>query len=383
MVQLKPVVRISNRVLGDDVLNSPIYLSRLENLRFTTQIPGGFGMCSFEIPMRLLDAMQWLEADYFGCDVAVFYGAEVAWEGLLWDFSVDLVTERHEVVALGYWATLAKRVHLSFTKSVTDLDTEIENVLTSEGAWLSSDYSEVRAPAGRSVSVTYDGDETVQEILLRLLEGGDGGSPVTLYDVAVWNDRKVWVYERPTTVEWYVRRRGLQSGHIRGTLGGLWNKVAVRYANEWASGIDGGETPNWSEDATSQARYGVMSTVIQTSGVLASDAANIRADYLARHKDMPKRSELVMSERRALFQPSGASPAGLWQVRAGVNLALVDVPTTASAWDTVPDRLHSFYVIETQYDADSNTLTITPDTEADLLTRQMAAAMVKLGGDVL
>lgn len=160
-----------------------------------------------------------------------------------------------------------------------------------------------------------------------------------------------------STTDYLIMREDTVGGEINlaRSLESLYNKVVARY----------GAGPSYTaaaEDTTSQALYDIRENdpdeLDAGSSASVTIANNVRDLYLSRHKDPLWKTGDISVKRIRDRYGNFVHPA---TVRAGCVIRLVDFPT----FD--PDECRAFYVVRTQYDADSGVLTLSPEIQTDTL----------------
>lgn len=169
------------------------------------------------------------------------------------------------------------------------------------------------------------------------------------YEWCVWEDR--WLIFRPRGSagrHWYVDvskilelQRSLEQ--IRNSAYGVYQDANGRTLRTNTVG-----------DGTSQERYGLIRRGflnVQTTSLGQAQAH--RSAWLTDMANNRARARIEFSE---LYDGSGAQHE-LWSVRAGDRVTMRNLSPTIS---TDIDRIRTFVVGETEYDAAANTLTLTP-----------------------
>lgn len=113
---------------------------QVTGLQFTTQLPGGFGSCSFAVTGAA--ARQW--AIDTGHRVVIWDGKRVAWQG--WIEDIERGSQAVRVQALGPWQTLGQRLIAAASyASYTATDAALKTELLAYGDYVSTDQTNIKS----------------------------------------------------------------------------------------------------------------------------------------------------------------------------------------------------------------------------------------------
>ena len=347
-------------------------------LRFTTQLHGGFGECSFHLAANYGQAWLWYDAFARWKRLQIYEaGWGVVWEGRVED--TELVLGGVNVTALGYWSSLFDYPHMVGTappapqtwnanQTAEDI---IKAVLTASGDLIASDQSNIDDPA---LIIATAGDPyapedmTPAKIIIDLARMGDAATDA-LWWFAVWADRVPHFHAQDASVlDWQVRLEDFVPGGLS------LRKTPSEFASRvYATYLVGG-TKTWTNEASDtdiEADQRRRTYVVPALGEVDAGVATQRRDTeLAARKYIHPQSRFTI---QAVRDSNGLSRP-LWRVRAGDVLRIVDLVPASSGLTTVAlDRLRTFFIRRTAFDADSGTLTVEPELGAPNLARQMVS----------
>lgn len=253
----------------------------------------------------------------------------------------------------------------------------IEDVLAALGTDLSSDYDEIGSPGYtlNPFSTLNDDFETGDSIIQRVASYGDAS--LNTWGLSVWDSagtsddlpKAVFETRDVSDYEYQVSLADLQSFSDDETDDELYNWIPVKYTDEkdrirYITPDDDSDL----KDTDSISDYGQRDAPTIDVGVATSTlATNVGKRYLEYHKDpLHKTSMVIVGEIRT--KEGIRMPAN--QVRAGQRVKLVDY-----GGGTI------YFLRHTSYDAESATLTMSPDLPPDDLAVFFAQRERGLIGD--
>lgn len=181
------------------------------------------------------------------------------------------------------------------------------------------------------------------------------------YEWAVWESRILHFRPKGSSGRaWYVDVTSITN--LQRSLENLYNSAYGLYQE--AGGrtlrtVNNGDTAN-------QAKYGVTRrgfTDVQTTS--ATEAATHRDTFLTDRKNLAIRAQI---EFERVYDASGAEYP-LYSIRSGDTITMRNLPPTLS---TDIDRIRSFVVGETEYDATENRMDVTPQDPIPTLVTLVA-----------
>lgn len=323
-----------------------IDLARARGVTFSTN-ERGFAEFSCFVPLSLVESFY--HYDRAGLPhLAVTWAGGVVWEGRLED--VAIVPGGLRLTALGYIRGYADAPYSASHIGVTAATTVQALIAAVSGlnSFMSSSTMLVQDP-GVTFSDIYE-DIYPIAILERLCNLGDSQTTPRLWEAGVWEKRILHFRPRGDAArQWYI---DVAAPEIERTLETLYNSAYSAYQ-------DGGNAravTATSTDSTSVARYGLTRrAVIGLQAIDGTLAGKVRDAYLADHKDPPPRADIGF---KRLYDQFGT----LWPAyvaRSGDTLTLRNLPPTASA---SIDRIRTFRLKETRYDADEDYMTVIPES---------------------
>lgn len=177
--------------------------------------------------------------------------------------------------------------------------------------------------------------------------GDDAGN---VYESPVWENQVL--YYRPRGSDVRNLYFDASSLNVERTINVLRNAAYGVYRDAGGRNI----RTSTSTDSFSVARYGVTRTAPVTANTTDSTQAGlVRDTFLADHKSPIPRAGVEVKE---IFDASGTR-LPLWVARAGHVATARNLSPTLSA-DI--DRIRTFRIAETEYNADADTLSITPES---------------------
>ena len=350
--------------LYDRNLAAPTFMDdltdKVQGLRFSTRLHGGFHTCSFTLKVDLPQAWEYL-TDKVYYRLVITDNAKTLWEGRLED--IGLSAGRVEVTAYGYYANLSdfpyRTAYNAFASVV------IKAVLTAACTQINADQSNIDAT---DVAITSGAgaeylDIYPQELVEKLLIFSDTTSLKWYF--AIWEDRIPWLKARDVTaLDWRVNLYDFTGFKLKYRPSDLWNSCYALY---------GGLRTADADDTDSQNKYDLKRQYVvpDLGTVTAAAAQSARDGWLADHKELwPKLTDMVLGGYT--YDTNGRKYNSSW-IRAGDVLRVVDlVPASVDASTVTRDALRTYFIVETDYDADSNTMLVVPDTEFTGLTAELA-----------
>ncbi len=215
-------------------------------------------------------------------------------------------------------------------------------------AQLSASSALISSPAIDLHDEVYE-DDLPSDILDRLARLGDNSTPVALYEVGVWDKQLVSFQKRGQAArQWYVDISELE---LERTIDALCNSAYATYQEAAGRML----RTAIGTDADSVARYGLTRRRVVHTDTTSSTQAGIHRDAaLQDGKDPHPRIRIDFD---ALYDASGTRWP-LWSARAWDTCTIRNLPPTLS---TAIDRIRTFRIIESEYDADGDRLTLTPE----------------------
>lgn len=348
--------------LYDRDLTTPVLVDNLtekvQGLEFSTRLPGGFHICSFKLKADLPKAWTWI-SQYAFYRIVITDGKKTLFEGRLED--IELGAGNAGATAYGYFANLTDYPYRTAYNAVASV--VIKAVLTAACTQISADQTHIDAT---DVTITSGADASYldiypNQIVDKLTAFSD--STKGQWDFAIWEDRIAYLTKRAvSSVNWGVNLGDLASFKLKHRAGDMWNSVyAVYDAGGLARTAD-------ADDTASQAKYGLTRQyVVPNLGTVAAAAAQGNRDgWLESHKDIwPKLEDITLGP--TVFDSNGVPFPSSW-VRAGEVIRIKDLVPATGQLDTVTrDALRTFFIVETNYNADTGENSLVVETEsADL-----------------
>ena len=358
-----------------------------QRLTFSTALHGGFRDCDLVIPMSLEEAWLSLNREhlpgYHFYLLQVLEGPLVVWEGRVMRCAVvsNAGFQGLHVKAFGYWSSLRDQYYddedgtsTNWASTHGGSDDVIRDMVPTEAPDISSSTAEIDANTNDLVGITelHTRDYPQNHIIKTLAPTADTGE-IPWY-AAVWEDRIFHWHERAVaTVDWFTRRSEM-SYRLEQDATHLRNAILP---------VKAGTEGTVSTNTDSLALYPRRELKITVPAGVSSTVENDMRDTVLATRAFPRQSESfeirgqVWSARAArhLVAIDGARvEMSKYWLRAGDVLRVDDfVPGTIST--TTLDALRTFYVLETTYNATTDTLVVVPDRPsgdlATLLSRRI------------
>lgn len=370
--------------LYDANLSTPTLLEdlteRVQGLRFSTALHGGFRQCDLFLEASLSEAWEWLhqggrKGRHFS-RLTVHEGQTLVWEGRVVAATLRASGQARGVgvTALGYWSACRDRYYAAGAGGATDwtaggphtADDIIKEMLTQQCPDIASDQSGIEANSRDLAGIDLSAPEYPQVNIVDRL-GSLSDSDGSVWHFAVWNDRKpYWSARSAAAVDWYVWLRDTRDLTLQQDASQLRNAITP---------VVGGTAGTEQEDADSLAIYPRRELRIDLPDGANANTQADAASAAAAERSVPRQSQSFRVSGRLYLATGGqlaATPK--WRVRAGDVVRVQDlVPDTAPTPEL--DGLRTFFVLGTEYDADSDVLTIQPDT----FDRRLARLLPRLG----
>ncbi len=333
------------------------YFERYRNLSFSTQLHGGFGVCTFTIPAPLKEFWLYHDKRFFYrlviTDTSSNKYTKTLFEGRLEDINWN-ITQEMDLTFLGYWSHLGdKPQNANFNDTA---DAIIKTILTASFGDINADQSNIEAPDITIQRIEEDEDLTLMELIPRLAEYSD--TSFNTWYFAVWEDRIPYFFPRSiSTVDWFVNLDQFEGFQLRTSARTLWNSAYAEYV------AAGAQTRTaTAANAASIAKYGKIKrkAIVGLRDVAQATAEAKRDWWIAEFKDIfPETERIVISGN--VTDTNGVTQPLSW-VRAGEVIRIRDlIPASADLDAVTRNALNTFYIRETDYDADRNRMIIVPD----------------------
>ncbi len=340
-----------------------------QNLQFSTKLPGGFSICSFQLKADLPAAWDWLSTKGFH-RLVISDGNKTLWEGRIEE--PRLSSGCAGVTAYGYWASMTDNPYN--TAYNANMDVIFKAVLTASCPQISSDQSHITATGGPAITSAANSsylDISAQSLVLKLLDFSDTTLNAKWY-FAVWESRIPYLFTRSvTSVDWLVSLEDLAQFKLQHRYGLLYNSV---YAIYTAAGVLSRTAV--ANDTTSQTKYGVTRqyAIPNLGEVAAATAQSSRDAFLANNKTVyPNLPTIVLGDR--VFDTKGVKYPSSW-VRAGDVIRIKNlIPATGDLSTVAQNALNTFYIIETNYDATQGQNQLIVDTQNNNLDALLARSI--------
>lgn len=297
----------------------------------------------------------------------------LVWRGRLWtrERSPSMLSTQRQVTALGYAAHLHDTPYTT-VKTITG-GTTIEDAFATvrdECAPLLSTSDTLLEATGRTVAATteslqYKKAAEIFEMLVRL--GNSADQPLLWH---VWegqvgaNERPILeLRSKPTTAKYFVSLADGTRATTQESADALANRLIVRYGEDLSSFVQ-------VDDETSQGDppngYGFAKAQIVDAPKLASatDAQNLGNTLLSAYRDIRPVTGQIVIPPGARVQDENGVDLRLTQVKPGDYLQFRELRIGSQTRTE-----YEMFISETDYAADSEGLTVTPEQPEELIAR--------------
>lgn len=351
VLQLAIFESATGRMLAD-------WSHRARDVEFSTN-KHGYATLTASIDLPMADAFYWYDRPGLPW-MEINESAGVLWRGRLED--VRLVPTGIGLTALGSWSAFGDLPYTNTPSAVTTADVIaadiLDAVLTTNTDQLSDSTARILDP-GVSVYDEIYTDADMRQILTRLAGLGDDQTPPQRWEVGIWDDI---LHFRPRGTDgraWYVDASELE---VERSLSRVYNSVYARYDS-------GASVTSTATDSQSGTRYGITRQMALSSRTTDLTAAERERDaQLADSRDPIPRASVPITH---VYTASG-TPAPLYLVRSGDTITLRNLPPESG--ESI-DRIRTFWIDETRYRCDDNTLEITPESPLPSLSVLLARAL--------
>ena len=371
-------------LLFDSNLSSPTLVDdltdRVDKLKFSTALHGGFKTCTFTLSTTLGEAWQWLSraGELVGRHffrIVLYEEQVVRWEGRVMDIRLNINPRQRglDITALGYWNACRDQFYDAADGGNTDwtaggphnVDDIIREMLTNECPDISTTHTNIDVNVRDVAGIDLTARAYPQDIIVDRLATLADSSDVPWY-FGIWEDRLPHWHARAAADNWQVWLADIESLRLTQAATHLRNAITP---------VVGSTEGTVETNATSLLLYPRRELILtvhtganaNTQSDAAQTAANERAD--------PKQSEnFVITGPIYDVRDNQLIETHKWRVRAGDTIRIQDlVPDSAGA--IALEGLRTFFILETSYDADRDSLAIQPDTFA----RNLSGLLPRLG----
>ncbi len=320
---------------------------RVQGLKFSTIMPGGYAICKFTIAADQGEAWDWFTERPF-YRLTITDGTKTVYEGRMEDICMDLTRGTVKPTFFGYYSNLTD-VAWDTNKSQVWSDT-IKDILTDNCLQISTDQSNIAA-TDISVNLAMS-DHFLNHYPIHIFPHlmGFGDTSDNSYDFAIWEDRIPFLMTRTvSSIDWLVNIKDFKAFEICRRLRNMWNSVYGLYGTADTSTATA--TDSDSIEKFNLTRHHVLEGLGKQAQSVAEAA---RDTFLAEHKDLYSDTKSV-TIGHVVTDTGGNSFPSSW-VRAGDVLRVRDLVPPSGALDSVSrDKERTYFIVETEYDAVQHT----------------------------
>ena len=364
----------------DNNLASPTLIQdvseRVNGLSFSTQLNGGFKTCGFQISMLMEEAWGWLSREgkrgYHFYRVTIHDEQTLVWEGRIIDIQLQITGNREgiTVVAVGYWSACHDQFYT--TTGNTDWSSGsnhfmheiVAEMLTEECPDINSDQSGLEEADVDLAGIDIAAKEYPQTRINQLVKLSSSDHATWFF--AIWDDRKPYLFKRSVTeIDWRVWLNSFQNLRLGQSALDLRNSVIpVKGAT------DGTAVDNSASILLYPRREVRFVLPTDTPNTPMEDAATM----FGVESGLPRQNQSFEISGK-VYRATSATGGRLeeipkYLIRAGESIRIQDlVPASVSI---ALDDVRTFYIMETNYNADKDTITIQPDRRARRLSNIIA-----------
>jgi hypothetical protein len=380
-------------LLFDSDLADPTLLDdlteRVEGLKFSTRIHGGFLKCTFTISLSLADSWLYIAenakvAGRHFCRVVIYEEQRVIWEGRLMDIALSLQSTGTgggfsgvKITALGYWSSLKDQFYSDDDAGRTDwtsgshtTDDIIKEMLTEECPSINSDQSNITANSRDVAGINLSSREYPQDIIVKKLaplSDSDNG----IWQFAIWENRiPYWSPRNLTTLDYRIKLSD---------TGGIQLKQSAMELRNAVTPSVGGTEGTTVTDAISLTFYPRREFLFDLPTGANANSQGDASSTLSTERSNPVQTSSFAISGHVMSALAGETGSGLievpkWRIRAGQYIRIDDLVPASISSPTL-DRLRTFQIMETDYDVESDTIIIQPDS----LPRSLNSILYDLG----
>ena len=361
----------------------PIDLSGpYSTLQFSTGLHGGFKLLRLTVPMPLGEIWEYLNRHLPGrhfFHIEIVEAHTIVWEGRILDIGFQMSGNRFllDLTAAGYVNSLRDQYYDAADASNTDwtsgshsADDVIKELLTKECPDISSDQSNIAATTHDIGGlVLTDRAYPLDIITSKIAPLSDTSNQV--WHFAVWENQTA-----------YWSPRSLDQVDVIVTLASLSQLRLTQSAMHLRNAVQpvvGATEGTADDDDDSLVLYPRRELLLKLPTGVSATVANAARDTAIAERKQPRQSTSftingpVYSTEAAPGLPVDGAIAEIpkWRVRAGKVIRIQDLVPQGAA-TTAFDDLRTFHIVETNYDAVSDTLRIQPDRPANTLSAILA-----------
>ena len=356
----------------------------VNNVVHETQIPGGFW--TFEFQRAMTDAEYWdFRLNYLiaRLDFEVRAG-KVAWQGRIEDITGE--PRNPKIRARGYYSLFTDMTTNNATHTRewnTTPDAIVKDILSNgfHADMKASFNSDVSNIDSITTSILLEPDNAEQEHFnyWRVLTDDERGLSVysegtdnQYVDLAVWDDRKVYLKQRGslTDINWRSYRQmppgGVTSLPFKVSWQDVYNAAAATYGNSRTK-------DSFTSDGDSINKYGRREVMAPYLGqeTNSTDAGRRKSGIRQNAADPQLQTDSITLNR--VFDNQG-NETSLCEVRAGEVLNIPDMIPSSSGLSVNLDALRTFVIARTTCNHSRGELIIRPDRKSKGLNALLARA---------
>ena len=340
------------------------------NLRYTTLLPGGCGECQWRWPAQVGTAADYMVPPTlwgYNYRVDIVLAGEVIWSGRMEDLKLHKGADGvyWEVRALGFGVNLNDQVYTTQNVGAAETSTTITNAIAT------------LAPQITAVSIDATGFSlTSPTVNLKMITAAAVVAWAAKYgDVTTYNPQVWYVYpdsdgtirftfsDRPTTVSIKGMVADFDEADFALFGKNLYNVAQVQYNGGTSVLTD--TTTMAARQAAGPDGWGVVKHLIAVLPEITNSAdATQAAAAMMTQFGVPRVAATSLKTSRTADQLTLRDSNGYrvdpLRIRAGTLMQFLDMPDTAGAYQGI-QWANTFLIAGTDYDEDTQTLTITPE----------------------
>lgn len=336
-------------------------------LRYTTVLPGGCGECTFNLPANPQRFMSPPSIWGYNFRVDLYDAGDMFWSGRMEDLELHKGADgvHWTIRSLGYGINLNDQVYTSQNVGATETSTIISSAISS------------LAPQIGATSITATGFTLASAtVTMKMISAGAMIAWAAKYGAATTYDPQVWyVYpdsdgtirftfqDRPTTVSIKGLVADFEEADFALFGKNLYNVAQVQY-NGAASTLTDSAT-NAAQQGAGPGGWGVVKHLIAVLPEITNSAdATQAAAAMMTQFGTPRIAATSLKTSRTIDQlnlrDSNNERVNPLRIRSGTLMQFLDMPDTAGEYQGI-QWANTFLIAGTDYDEDSQTLTITPE----------------------
>ena len=352
-----------------------------QSLSFRTALHGGFKDCHMLVSTDLGRAWSYLKREqshgHHYRHLSIQDEIGTVWEGRLTNVGLSISggAVGLDLQSFGYWSSMRDQYYDASDAGRTDwtvgtlqkASDVIKEMITNECPQING-TADIDANGHDLTGIDLKGKNYPMDVIIdKLAPLSD--TDFSVWYFGVWEKRKpYWKKRTLSVVNWYIWMRDIDQLNL--VQQGMHLRNSITYA------IGTGTATTFSVDADSTAIYPTREIVISLpAGISSTSTLLTDAQRKTRDERSSPRQDQSFSIKGHTYSAGVGTARGTagglnempkWWVRAGDVIRIQDLVPAGVATGTLDD-VRTFYILETQYDANRDALQVQPDRPASPL----------------